>query len=88
MNWVYDIVQDTIISSLETGPWLPGHFELTIQDEAFRVLIEGLVVAGTDEKVSPKVKRITMRIQEHRVTIRSDRDPEPWLPTNPEDVLH
>jgi len=88
VNWVYEIIQDVIVSSLETGPWLPDQFELTIQDRAFKILLKGLVVAGTSKKLDPKLKRVTMRIQEHYVTVRSDRDPEPWLPVTRSDTLH
>jgi hypothetical protein len=88
VNFVYEAIEDAIIASLESGPWLPARFELTIEDVAFQQLTKGLVIAGTSKRVDPKMKRVTLRIQERHVTIRSDRDPEPWLPITREDSLH
>ena len=88
MNWVYDAIQDATIASLEAGPWLPDQFELTIDDEAFQLLIKSLKVVSTGKPVAPTVKRVTLRIQERHVTIRSDRDPEPWLPITREEGLN
>ena len=88
MNWIYDTIEDAIISSLEKGPWLPDQFELTIEDVAFQHLIKSLKVTSTGKPVSSAVKRVTLRIQERHVTVRSDRDPEPWLPITREDGLN
>jgi hypothetical protein len=88
MNWVYDAIEDAIISSLENGPWLPDRFELTIENAAFLQLIKSLKVTATGLPVASTVKRVTLRIQERYVTVRSDRDPEPWLPITREDGLN
>lgn len=88
MNWVYEAIQDAIIASLEAGPWLPERFELTVEDAAFVQLIKSLVYPATGKKVEPTVKRVTLCIQERYVTVRSDKDPEPWLPVAREDTLH
>lgn len=88
MNWIYDAIEGAIISSLESGPWLPDRFELTIEDVAFQHLIKSLKVTSTGKPVAPTVKRVTLRIQERHVTVRSDRDPEPWLPIVREEGLH
>lgn len=88
MNFVYEAIEDAIISSLESGPWLPDQFELTVDDAAFQLLIKSLKVTATGKPVSPDVKRVTLRIQERHVTVRSDRDPEPWLPITREEGLN
>ena len=88
MNWVYDAIEDAIIASLEAGPWLPYGFEVTIEDGAFIQLIKSLKSTSTGKKVEPTVKCVTLRIQERYVTVRSDRDPEPWLPITREEGLN
>jgi len=88
MNEVYEAIEDAIIASLEEGPWLPYEFELTLEDAPFQELLKGLVMAGTSKKVDPKLKCVSLRIQERNVTVRSDRDPESWAPISREEALH
>jgi len=88
MNWIYEAIQDSIFSSLEEGHVLPSEFELTIEDVAFRHLIKSLKVIDTGLPVDPKSKRVSLRIQDHKVLVRSDLDPEPSLPASWEDSLH
>jgi len=88
MNWIYESIQDAIIASLEEGPWLPDEFELTIEDVAFRHLIKSLKVTATGKPVPADSVRVTLQIQGKRVLVRSDKDPEPFLPITREEGLH
>lgn len=90
MNPIYEAIQDAVISSLETDQaiWLPDEFTVTIEDAAFQILLKGLVYTQTGKKLEPTLKRVLLEIQGHRVTVRSDKDPEPWLPITREEGLH
>ena len=90
MNPIYDAIQDSVISTLETdqGIWLPDEFTVTIEDAAFVILLKGLVSTETGKPMAPTLKRVVLEIQGHRVIVRSDKDPEPWLPITREEGLH
>lgn len=81
MNPIYETIQDAVIACLEQeneGIWLPDEFEIMIDDAAFQVLLKGLVMPVTRAPMDMKKKRVLLSIQGHRVTIRSDKDPEQW----------
>lgn len=90
MNPIYEAIQDAVISSLETDEsvWLPDEFTVTIDDAAFQVLLKGLVYTQSGKRLEQTVKRVLLEIQGHQVTVRSDKDPEPWLPITREEALH
>ena len=56
MNRVYEIIQDTIIQSLEDGPWLPDDFTITIDDESFKELAGSLKFTSSGKRVSENIK--------------------------------
>ena len=87
-NWVLAEIRDAVIASKESCPWLPEEFGLELEDTAFVALITDLKSLKTGKRIPVGVKRISITVQEHRVTVRSDADPEPWLPATPESVLN
>lgn len=95
MNPFYDIIEDTITEALEREEtfWLlPDDFEISIPDDAFQAMLKaGLMYsAGTvvGQSVPKDTKCITLQILEHRVTVRSDEDPDRWLPILRSDAIH
>ena len=90
VNPIYAAIEDAVISSLETdnGVFLPDDFTVTIDDPAFQVLLKGLVFTNTQKPVPPTLKRILLEIQGRKVTVRSELDPEPWLPLPIAEALH
>lgn len=90
MNPIWEAVQEAIESSLEhdTGIWLPDQFTLEIVDDAFQLLLKGLVHTATQKPLEPTLKRVTVQMYDKKITIRSDRDPEPWLPVLRSETLH
>lgn len=86
----YELIEDAIISTLEsdTGAFLPDEFVVTIEDAAFVQLLRGLVSTTDQKPLPPTLKRVLLEIQERRVTVRSDKDPDPWLPITREEALH
>lgn len=90
VNPIFEAIQDAMVASLETDEsvWLPYEFSVTIDDAAFQVLLKGLVYTQTGKKLEPTLKRVLLEIQGYRVTVHSDKDPDPWLPMTREEGLH
>lgn len=88
MNWVFQEIQTSIQESLADNPWLPWEFTLTIDDTAFIALIGCMKYTKTGQRVPVGTKRILLTILDHKVTVRSELDPEPWMPMPLEEALH
>lgn len=90
MNPIWEAIQEAVESSLEhdNGVFLPDRFTVEIEDEAFQLLLKGLVHTGTGTKLEPTLKRVSIEMYDRTITIRSDRDPEPWLPVLRSETLH
>lgn len=73
------------VSELETllDPSLPKEFELRVPDEWFKGLLrDGLVFEGTTTAVPDTYTSVTIKIHDHRITVRADSDPEGWRETH------
>lgn len=81
-NQLYEIIEDSIISTLETdnGIFLPETFTVSLEDQHFQELIKGMTYKSTKAPIPSTAKRIILKIQDFNVTVRCDSDPEPWLP--------
>lgn len=77
---IYDIIEDTVIESLEGGPWLPLRFSVVIDNIAFRAFANTLKVSSTGLRIPVTQMRLTVNIQGHTILVRSDKDPDPWMP--------
>lgn len=89
-NPIYELIEDSVLSVLETdtGAFLPDEFTVTLEDTAFVQLLRGLVSTQTGKPLPPMLKRIVLEIQDRRITVRSDKDPDPWLPAPVESAIH
>lgn len=90
MNPIWEAIQESVEFSLEsdTGVFLPDHFTVEIEDKAFQLLLKGLVYTSTGKPMDPSLKRVTIEMYDRKITVRSDRDPEPWLPVLRSETLH
>ena len=100
-NPIYELIEDSVLSVLETdtGAFLPDEFTVTLLStagglalarvrHAFVQLLRGLVSTQTGKPLPPMLKRIVLEIQDRRITVRSDKDPDPWLPAPVESAIH
>lgn len=89
-NPIFELIEDSILSVLETdtGAFLPDEFAVEIEDAAFVQLLKGLVYTTNQKPVPPTLKRVLLEIQDRKVTVRSDKDPEAWAVVPLESVIH
>lgn len=85
-NVFYDLIEDIVISVLETGVKLPREFEVTIGQDEMRAFIKaGLINRETKEPIPDTKKSVVIPIANHWLTIRvENNEPE----ETQERVLH
>jgi hypothetical protein len=86
-NWVYEIIEDSLTVSLEENSWLPSSFSLTIDDDAFVILLKDAKIRSTGQKAPLDIKSIKVRIHGREVTVNSDKA-DLQLPALRDDTLH
>lgn len=90
MNPYYAIIEDSLIEALErdSGIWLPEEFEVTVPDEEFKAFVAAGLAYPDKAPVPLTAKHITVKIQGYMVLVRSEADPDNWLPVLRSEALH
>lgn len=80
-----EIIQNSVEESALESPFLPLEFEVRIPDDAFALM-------QRERKEPPKSKRSVLKFKlddlQYTITVRSDLDPDDWLPALRSDTLH
>lgn len=86
LRMIEEIIEDVLCSTLvEDGKTLPRSFTVTIDQEPFAIL-------ARERRVPPNQTRQVLTVQvmgvSYVVTVRSELDPDDWLPMLRSDTLH
>jgi len=81
-NPVYDEIEDELIRCVEAGAKLPEEFTINLDSSEYLALLssgEGLV-DQLGRRITSTTTRLVLMILGHRITFRSDTDPDPFDP--------
>lgn len=83
---IEDLIEDVVASTIvEAGVRLPRSFTVTIDQEPFAQLLR-------ERQVPPNQTRQTLTVKvmgvSYVITVKSENDPEDWLPELFRDTLH
>jgi hypothetical protein len=71
-NWVYDVIHDEIIKSLEREALFPEEYTLTLPDDQMAELIKEGLQDGSKKKLPKGTSKVYITVYDMRILVRNE----------------